>query len=112
VGTAFLALAAVSWWRDHVLVWRILAGLGGGLWVAGVAIPGRLSGLYGAWMGMAHAISRVTTPIFLGLVYFLTIVPIGLIMRAVGRNPIHHRAVNGSYWASRDHPRGTLKNQF
>jgi hypothetical protein len=63
-------------------------------------------------MGLAHAISRVTTPIFLGLVYFLTIMPIGLIMRAVGRNPIHHRAVKDSYWASRDYPRGTLKNQF
>jgi hypothetical protein len=80
--------------------------------VAGLVIPGRLSGLYRGWMGLAHAISRVTTPIFLGLVYFLTIVPIGLVMRAVGRNPIRHRAVNDSYWASRDHPRGTLKNQF
>lgn len=112
VGAAFLVLAAISWWRDHVLVWRILAGLGGGLCAMGVVIPGRLSGLYRAWMGLAHAISRVTTPIFLGLVYFLTIVPIGLLMRAVGRNPVRHPAINHSYWASRDQPRGTLKNQF
>ena len=112
VGTAFLVLATISWWRDHVYAWRVLAALGGGLWVAGLAIPGKLSGLHRAWMGLAHAISRVTTPIFLGLVYFLTIMPIGLIMRAVGRNPVHHRAANDSYWGSRDHPRGTLTNQF
>jgi hypothetical protein len=112
VGTAFLVFAGISWWREHVYVWRVLAALGGGLWVAGLVLPGRLSGLYRAWMGLAHAISRVTTPVFLGLVYFLTILPIGLVMRAVGRNPIRHRVVNDSYWAPRDHPRGTLKNQF
>jgi hypothetical protein len=33
-------------------------------------------------------------------------------MRLLGRNPVRHRPVNGSYWAPRNEPRGTLTNQF
>jgi hypothetical protein len=112
VGTAFLVLAGISWWRDHLVIAWIFAGVGVALWVAGLAIPGRLRPLYAAWMGLAHAISRVTTPIFMGIVYFVVMMPVGLLMRAVGRNPIHHRAANGSFWMGRTGPRGTLRNQF
>jgi len=113
VGTAFLVLAGITWWRDQLLASRIFAALGGVLWVAGLVVPRHLSGVYRAWMGLAHAISKVTTPIFMGLVYFVAIMPIGLIMRVLGRNPIRHRPVNGSFWMPRaDHPRGQLTNQF
>ena len=113
VGTAFLVLAGITWWRDHLLVSRIFGGVGGVLWVAGLVIPSRLTGVYRAWMGLAHAISKVTTPIFMGLVYFVAIMPIGVIMRMLGRNPIRHRPVNGSFWMPRaEQPRGQLTNQF
>jgi hypothetical protein len=62
-------------------------------------------------MGLAHAISRVTTPVFLGVVYFAVMMPIGIVMRAVGRNPIRHHPREGSYWARPD-GRGNLTNQF
>jgi len=46
-------------------------------------------------------------------VYFVAIMPIGLVMRVLGRNPIHHRPVNGSFWMPRaEQPRGQLTNQF
>lgn len=113
VGTAFLVLAAITWWRDHPLVSRLCGGVGGALWLAGLVIPSHLGPIYRAWMSFAHAISRVTTPIFMGLVYFLAILPIGAIMRMLGRNPIHHRPVDGSYWMVRnDRTRGGLTNQF
>ena len=113
VGTAFLVLAGISWWRGHIVVPRVLGGAGGLFWLAGLLIPGHLGGVYRGWMAMAHAISKVTTPIVMALVYFLTIMPIGLVMRALGRNPVRHRPVNGSLWAARaGHPRGQLTNQF
>jgi hypothetical protein len=113
VGTAFMVLAALGWWRDHLLLPRIFALVGGSLWAAGIVVPGHLGGVHRAWMGFAHRIAKVTSPIFMGIVYFVAIMPIGLVMRTLGRNPIRHREVNDSYWHRRsDESRGQLTNQF
>jgi hypothetical protein len=112
VGTAFLVFGALAWWRGHATLAPILGALGVALWGAGVVAPGRLTPVHRAWMGLAHAISKVTTPIFMGVVYFVVLLPVGLLMRLMGRNPIRHRAVDGSYWAPRAGPRGGLTNQF
>jgi hypothetical protein len=63
-------------------------------------------------MGFAQALSRVTTPIFMGIVYFLVITPIAAIRRAVGGNPLRaHSGATG--WVDRqDTPRGDLTRQF
>ena len=112
VGTAFLVFAGVALWRDHPVMWRVLAGLGGAFWLAGLTVPAHLGPVFRAWMGLAHLISRVTTPIFLGIVYFVVIMPVGVLMRVFGRNPVRHAAKNDSYWAPRVEARGNLTNQF
>jgi hypothetical protein len=98
VGTAFLVFAALSAWRGHYWPPRVLATLGAGLLVAGAVIPGRLGPVYRVWMRLAHAISRVTTPIALGIVYFVLLTPTGLLMRLIGRNPLRHAERQGGFW--------------
>ena len=98
VGTAFLVLGAISLWRGHVWPPRVFAVLGGLLILGGLLVPGRLGPVYRAWMGLAHLLSKVTTPLFMGIVYFVVMTPIGLIRRALGKNPLRHRPVNDSYW--------------
>ncbi len=112
VGTAFLVLGGIAWWRDHALMSRILGGLGTAFWVAGLTVPALLGPVQRFWMGLAHVLSRITTPIILGVVYFLVMMPIGTLMRLLGRNPVKHRPVNDSFWAPRTDPRGRLTNQF
>jgi hypothetical protein len=112
VGAAFLVLAGITWWRDLPTLMSVFGGLGAALVAAGLIVPGRLGPVFRAWMGFAHAISKVTTPIFMGIVFFIVIMPIGLIMRAVGRNPIRHRPVNDSFWATHGERRGSMSNQF
>lgn len=112
VGGAFLVFAGLSWWRGHEALAALLAGVGAVLAVAGALAPTRLGAVERAWMGLAHAISRLTTPVILAIVYFLVITPIGLVMRAVGRNPVRHDAVEGSYWKARGDDRGGMRNQF
>jgi hypothetical protein len=53
-----------------------------------------------AWMGLASAISKVTTPIFMGIVFFVIITPMGLLMRWFGRRALVHREQNGGFWAA------------
>ena len=112
VGLAFGGLAAIMWWRDHPLPLYIFGGLAIGLIAAGGIIPRQLGPVYRAWMGVGLVISKVTTPVFMGIVFFVVIAPVGLLMRLFGRNPIRHRAVNQSYWAHANRLRGGLKNQF
>jgi hypothetical protein len=110
VGVAFLVLGGIVLWRGGTSFAEAFFGVGGALILAGVVIPNRLGGVYRAWMGLAHIISRVTTPIFMGFVYYVGITPLGLVLRAIGRNPIRHDAEDGSLWQVR--PPGSRRSDL
>lgn len=115
VGGAFLVLAAVAWWRGHPMLVNILAGVGGLLVLAGLIVPTRLGPVERAWMALAHAISKVTTPIVMGVMYLLVLTPVGWLRRTLGGNPLVHQAEAESYWHKRPegHRRsGDLRRQF
>jgi hypothetical protein len=110
VGLAFCVLTAISWWRGHVPVAGTLGALGVGLLLAGAVAPTRLGPVQSAWMSLAHAISKVTTPVFMGVVYFLVLTPTGLVMRALGRRPLRRELDDGSYWIAKRRDRGGVSD--
>jgi hypothetical protein len=112
LAAAFGVLAGVSWWRESPRALLVFAVVAAAFALGGLVAPGNLGPVYRAWMGFAQALSRVTTPIFMGLVYFLVITPIAAIRRAVGGNPLRaHSGATG--WVDRqDTPRGDLTRQF
>ena len=114
VGAAFAALGAVLWWRGLPVGALLAAALGGLLALAGLAVPGRLGPVYRTWMGLALAISKVTTPILMGIVYFLVITPTGLLRRAFGHNSLVTSKGAPSFWADREPTgrRSDLQRQF
>jgi hypothetical protein len=101
VGAAFLVFSGIAWWRDHPTTTMVLGSLGGLLAVAGLALPKRLGPVERAWMGLAHAISKVTTPIVMGVMYLLVLAPIGWVRRTVGGNPMAHAEQGRSFWHQR-----------
>ena len=111
VGGAFAVLAGVARWRGHPLSGWILGGLAVVLLGGGLAAPAALVPVFRGWMQMAHAISRVTTPIVLALVYFLVLTPIGLIMRATRHRPLANDR-GGTAWAPRATSASDLERQF
>ncbi len=114
VGIAFLVLALIAHWRHPLgLPWKVLSGLGGTLVVLGAVVPSRLGPVQRGWMGFAHALSKITTPIFMAVVYFLVITPIGLFMRLIGRRPMEHKEQDGGFWlAPPSGGRSDLTHQF
>ena len=116
VGIAFLVLGGILWlWRGHTTVPTVFAALGAPLVLAGLLIPGKLGPVYRAWMGFALLLSKVTTPIFMGITFFLVIGPVALVMRLLGRNPMTRKEEGGSFWVPRpDGPgrRSNLTRQF
>src|SRR5438093_4840490 len=75
VGAAFLALAGLAWWRGRVLTFDVAVGVGLALVIAALVVPARLGLFYRLWMGLAAVMSKVTTPIFMGIVYFVVVTP-------------------------------------
>ncbi len=59
------------------------------------------------WTRFGLLLSKVTNPIFTGLLFFLVITPLGLLMRLAGKDLLRlRRDVNAStYWIER-HPPG------
>jgi hypothetical protein len=114
VGGAFVVLGLVFWWRTRTIPAWIALGLGTTLLVAGLLIPGRLGPVYRWWMRLAQVISKVTTPIFMGLVFFLILTPAGLLARLFGHRPLSRDRASGTYWQSRpaEARQGKMDHQF
>jgi hypothetical protein len=66
----------------------IVAGV---LAVWALAAPDSLAPVYRNWMRLGLGLSRVTTPVVLGAVFFLVFLPVALVMRATGRDPMARR---------------------
>ena len=100
VGLAFGTLGALALWRGRLRTATVLLGLGALLVLAALVVPTQLGPVERAWMRLAHLISKVTTPIFMGVVYYLVMTPIGFLRRRMG-SPIAAPVANGSRWAIR-----------
>ena len=115
VGTALLALGALLWWRGRPLGMTAFAGLGAVLVLAGLLVPARLGPVQRAWMRLAMMISRVTTPVFLWLVYFVVLTPTALIMRLARYRPLTRARTTATVWVPRhlgENRRSDMQRQF
>ena len=64
--------------------WAIAAGFA--LW--GLLIPGTLKPVYIVWMRFGGLMSKITTPLIMGAIYYVVFVPVGLVMRLAGWDPL------------------------
>ena len=76
-----------------------------------------LAPLNRAWLYVGLLLQRVVSPVVLGILFFLTVTPIGLLMRLTGKNPLRlgfDREAQ-SYWIDRQPPGpapDTMPRQF
>ena len=66
------------------------------------------------WFKFGIMLGSIFTPIVMALVYFLTVLPTGLIMRLLGKDLLKQKLDKNakSYWINRTEPLGSMKNQF
>lgn len=101
VGGAFLVAGALMWRRGHLTAAVVSAVLGAGLVIGGLAAPVRLGPVYRAWMGLALAISKVTTPIVMAVLWYLVLTPAGFLVRLFGHRPLEAQRDAATYWRTR-----------
>lgn len=120
VGIVFAAAFAVygAWPLIHFSGPRLWAlAIAATFVAAAVFAPNLLRPVSVVWLRFGALLHRIMTPMIMGIVFFLTVVPTGLIMRARGKNLLRlKREKNAiSYWIERDppgpHPR-TMTRQF
>ena len=65
------------------------------------------------WFKFGLLLGSIVAPIVMALVYFVTVLPTGLIMRLLGKDLLKQKLDKNakSYWVKRE-PMGSMKNQF
>jgi hypothetical protein len=73
-----------------------------------LSIPNKL------WFKFGMLLGSIVAPIVMALVYFVTVLPTGLIMRLLGKDLLKQKLDKNakSYWIERSEPMGSMKNQF
>jgi hypothetical protein len=114
VGGAFLLLAALLVWRGRPAIGYGFGGLGVALLLAGLVVPTRLGPVERGWMAFAERLSRITTPIFMSLVFFLVLTPVAFVARLAGHRPLLRAADAAGFWVKREAGarRSDLERQF
>ena len=66
------------------------------------------------WFKFGMLLGSIVAPIVMALVYFITVLPVGLIMRLLGKDLLKQKLDKSakSYWIERRNPIGSMKNQF
>ncbi len=72
----------------------------------GLALPGMLAPLNRAWMRLGLILFKFVNPLVMGLIFFSTVMPIGLVMRLAGQDPLRLKMMPDaeSYWIERSPP--------
>jgi hypothetical protein len=114
--TVFAIIGGLSWWNDGTWYpyWIALSALTG---TVTLLAPAWLTPLNRAWMKLAEILNRIVSPIVLGVIFFVVMLPFGLVMRIAGRDPLRRRyePAARSYWIPREPPGPppeSLKDQF
>ena len=69
------------------------------------------------WTRLGVLLNRIISPLMLGLLFYVTITPVAMLMRLLGKDPLklRHETDSASYWIDRIPPGPapeTMKNQF
>jgi hypothetical protein len=113
---AFAGLAAMNGWH-HGRVWPLMAGIA--VLFLGLALlrPAMLHPLNRAWFKFGLLLHKIVNPIIMGVVFYGTVLPIGLFMRASGKDLLRLKLKpeEDTYWLVRKPPGPapiTMADQF
>jgi hypothetical protein len=102
---AFAGISLVNWWQDGHL-WRWIGAVAVLFLVTTLLYPAALKPFNRLWLKFGLLLHKVVNPIVMALVFFGTVLPTGLIMRALGKDLLRLKRLPGadSYWIERRPP--------
>jgi hypothetical protein len=114
--SAFAVMSLLNWWHEGHS-WRWTGGVAVAFLGAALFYPASLKPLNRIWLKCALLLHKVVNPIVMALVFFGTVLPTGLVMRALKKDPLRLKWQPSvtSYWIDRRPPGPapeSLKDQF
>jgi hypothetical protein len=98
-------------YSGEIRVWSAIISLI--LLALGVLNSKILTPLNKLWFKFGIFLSKIISPLIMGLIFFLVVTPIGLIMRIFGKDVLNLKYnKNQSYWIEKKGPKSKMKNQF
>jgi saxitoxin biosynthesis operon SxtJ-like protein len=98
VGGVLIVIALVLWWRGRVGRAEILAAVGGVLLFFGLVQPRLLKWPSAAWWKFSGVLGYVNARILLTLMFSLLLVPVSLLWRLMGKDPLARRRDKFEGW--------------
>ena len=105
VGGIFTAFAVIFFLRHkHHVPFYVSSVAGPTLLLGALVWPPVLAPIERGWSLLAHALGWINTRILLAFVFFVVLMPVALVMRAVGKDPLERRRDRRrpTYWRTRD----------
>lgn len=97
--------------NDNIRVWSLVISLI--FLVLGLINSKLLSPLNKIWFKFGLILSKVVSPIIMGIIFFLVVTPIGILMRILKKDLLNLKYNNkNTYWIKKKEPESTMKNQF
>ena len=88
VGGVLALIAAVSWWRGHETMPMVAGTVAAVLIAGGLFAPALLRVPNRLWWRFALILGWINSRIILSAFFFVVLTPVGIVMRALGRNPL------------------------
>ena len=98
VGGVLLLIAAVLWWRGRMGRAEVLAAIGAVLLILGAVSPALLKWPSALWWRFSHALGYVNARILLTVLFSLILVPLSLVWKVLGKDPLMRRRQQFPGW--------------
>jgi len=115
VGSVFLVLFAWFFYKDIFIVFRLILLISGLiLLITGIIKPGILKSAFKIWMGLAFVLGWLVSRIILTILFFLVLLPVGLIAKIFGKKFIDTgiKENSNSYWIRKEKSKINYEKMF
>lgn len=109
----FAVIGLLPVWHHHPIRWWALA-LAALFLLVALIRPAVLAPLNKLWFRFGLALGAVMTPVMMGLLFVLAVIPTGLLMKLLRKDPMQRRLSSEAetYWEPREAQPGPMREQY
>ena len=100
VGIVLCVIAGALWWRGRVTRAELLGAIGGVLLIGGLVHPPLLKYPSAVWWRFSRALGHVNARILLTILFSVVLVPLSMIWRMTGKDPLARRRQTWPGWST------------
>ena len=98
-------------YSGNIRIWSLLISIV--FLILGLLNSNLLTPVNKIWLKFGLLLSKIISPIVMGIIFFLVVTPIGFLMKLLNKDILKLKYnKNKSYWIDKNEPKSKMKNQF